>query len=85
MIIRFPKSIVETVNPRYNPYTFNPRTIMSSSSRPWSEELLAKKARLAELKRERKLREEQFASGRSPGREVCTYCQLHIRRHTDDC
>ena len=38
------------------------------------DELLAKKARLAELKRQRELRQEQFASSRQSigGAEVCT-------------
>lgn len=47
---------------------------MSSSLQSRKEELLAKKARLAELKRQRELRQEQFAHGRqSIGGEVCTY------------
>jgi len=47
---------------------------MSSSIQSRKEELLAKKARLAELKRQRELRQEQFSAGRqSTGGEVCTY------------
>jgi len=49
---------------------------MSSSIQSRKEELLAKKARLAELKRQRELRQEQFSAGRQSigvGAEVCTY------------
>lgn len=47
---------------------------MSSSVQSRRDELLAKKARLAELKRQREIREERFATGRpSLGGEVCTY------------
>lgn len=46
---------------------------MSSSMSSRKEELLAKKARLAELKRQRELRQEHLASGRhSLGGEVGT-------------
>lgn len=55
-----------------------------SSIQSRKEELLAKKARLAELKRQRELRQEQFASGRqSIGGEVCMYMKRDGDRATD--
>jgi len=57
---------------------------MSSSIQSRKEELLAKKARLAELKRQRELRQEQFSAGRqSIGGEVCTYHQNLARWNAD--
>lgn len=52
---------------------------MSSTMQSRKEEILAKKARLAELKRQRELRQEQFAqrdrhSIGSAGGEVRMYC-----------
>lgn len=57
-------------------------TLATMSSR--KEELLAKKARLAELKRQREIREERFSSGRpSIGGEVCMYLDLFLSTNTD--
>jgi len=57
---------------------------MSSSIQSRKEELLIKKARLAELKRQRELRQEQFAAGRqSIGGEVCMYHRSLLQWYTD--
>lgn len=57
---------------------------MSSSIQSRKEELLAKKARLAELKRQRELRQEQFSAGRqSIGGEVCTYHRNRLQLRID--
>jgi len=55
-----------------------------SSMQSRQEELLAKKTRLAELRRQRELRQEQFAHGRqSVGGEVCTYIQQDTQCDTN--
>lgn len=55
--------------------TFSPHTVMSAVNNQRKAEILAKKAKLAELKRQRELRQKEFTQSRAStgdASEVCT-------------